>query len=86
LVYLIDANIAIHARDVSAAVLAKRAEHDGEVLLSALSLAELQRGVYHRDTTGPVGGFVARCRLMPQPPTAGSLLNSAGHERAIMIQ
>ena len=41
--YLIDANIAIHARDGSDAVLAELAEHDGEVLLSALSLAELQR-------------------------------------------
>ena len=44
--YLIDTNIAIHARDGTDAVLAKLAEHDDEVLLSALSLAELQRGVY----------------------------------------
>ena len=44
--YLIDTNIAIHARDGTDAVLAKLTEHDGEVLLSALSLAELQRGVY----------------------------------------
>ena len=44
--YLIDTNIAIHARDGTDAVLAKLAEHDGEVLLSALSLAELLRGVY----------------------------------------
>jgi tRNA(fMet)-specific endonuclease VapC len=46
LAYLIDTNIAIHARDGTDAVLTKLAEHDGEVLLSALSLAELQRGVY----------------------------------------
>ena len=46
--YLIATNIAIHARDGTDAVLEKLAEHDGEVLLSALSLAELQRGV-HRD-------------------------------------
>jgi predicted nucleic acid-binding protein len=46
LAYLIDTNIAIHARDGADAVLAKLAEHDGEVLLSALSLVELQRGVY----------------------------------------
>lgn len=44
--YLIDTNIAIHARDGTEAVLVKLAEHDGEVSLSALSLAELQRGVY----------------------------------------
>ena len=44
--YLIDTNIAIHARDGTEAVLDKLAEHDGEVVLSALSLVELQRGVY----------------------------------------
>ena len=44
--YLIDTNIAIHARDGSDSVLDKLVEHDGEVLLSALSLAELQRGLY----------------------------------------
>jgi len=44
--YLIDTNIAIHARDGADAVLLKLAEHDGQVVLSALSLAELQRGLY----------------------------------------
>lgn len=44
--YLIDTNIAIHARDGAESVLAKLAEHDGAVLLSALSLVELQRGLY----------------------------------------
>jgi tRNA(fMet)-specific endonuclease VapC len=50
--YLIDTNIAIHARDGTEVVLDKLAEHDGAVLLSALSLAELQRGLYKdtRDT------------------------------------
>jgi tRNA(fMet)-specific endonuclease VapC len=46
LAYLIDTNIAIHARDGADAVLDRLAEHDGSVLLSALSLAELQRGPY----------------------------------------
>jgi tRNA(fMet)-specific endonuclease VapC len=46
LAYLIDTNIAIHARDGTDSVLDKLAEHSREVLLSALSLAELQRGVY----------------------------------------
>jgi tRNA(fMet)-specific endonuclease VapC len=46
LAYLIDTNIAIHARDGTDVVLAKLAEHDGAVLVSALSLAELQRGLY----------------------------------------
>ena len=44
--YLLDTNIAIHARDGTDAVLDRLAEHDGEMLLSALSLAELQRGIY----------------------------------------
>ena len=44
--YLLDTNIAIHARDGTDAVLDNLAEHGGEVLLSALSLAELQRGIY----------------------------------------
>jgi tRNA(fMet)-specific endonuclease VapC len=46
LAYLIDTNIAIHARDGAEQVLDKLAEHDGAVLLSALSLVELQRGLY----------------------------------------
>ena len=44
--YLIDTNIAIHARDSDIVVLSKLVEHDGAVVLSALSLAELQRGLY----------------------------------------
>jgi tRNA(fMet)-specific endonuclease VapC len=46
LAYLIDTNIAIHARDGAEPVLEKLIEHDGAILLSALSLAELQRGLY----------------------------------------
>ncbi len=57
--YLIDTNIAIHARDGTDAVLVKLADHDGEVLLSALSLAELQRGIY-RD---PVFTAIRQARL-----------------------
>ena len=44
--YLIDTNIAIHACDGFEPVLAKLGEHEGAVLLSALSLAEIQRGLY----------------------------------------
>jgi tRNA(fMet)-specific endonuclease VapC len=43
---MIDTNIAIHARDGGDAVLDKLAEHNGEVLLSAVSLAELRHGLY----------------------------------------
>ncbi len=43
--YLIDTNIAIHARDGHDSVLEKFAANSGAVLLSALSLAELQRGL-----------------------------------------
>lgn len=46
--YLLDTNIAIHVRDGTDVVLEKLIEHEGEVLLSALSLVELQRGLYRR--------------------------------------
>jgi tRNA(fMet)-specific endonuclease VapC len=39
--FLIDTNIAIDARDGTERVLDALAGHDGQVLLSALSLAEL---------------------------------------------
>ncbi|MEX0645104.1 MAG: type II toxin-antitoxin system VapC family toxin [Parvularculaceae bacterium] len=42
--YLVDTNIVIHARDGTAAVLEKFAAHDGAIQLSALCLAELERG------------------------------------------
>ena len=44
--YLLDTNVAIHARDGSEVVLNRLLEHEGSVFLSALSLAELQRGIY----------------------------------------
>jgi len=43
--FLIDTNIAIHARDGFEPVLDKLGRHEGVVFLSALSLAELQRGL-----------------------------------------
>jgi len=46
LAYLIDTNIAIHARDGTERVIDQLVAHDGEVMLSVLSLAELQRGLY----------------------------------------
>jgi tRNA(fMet)-specific endonuclease VapC len=59
LAFLIDTNIAIHARDGTDLVLDKLAEHDGAVLLSALSLAELERGVYKN----PAYAALRRARL-----------------------
>lgn len=44
-VYLIDTNIAIHARDGNTKIIAELIRHRGSVWLSALSLAELQRGL-----------------------------------------
>ena len=46
LTYLLDTNIAIHARDGHVSVENRLVEHNGKILLSALSLAELQRGLY----------------------------------------
>ena len=43
--YLIDTNIFIHARDGTESVLRKIERHDGAIVLSALSLAELQRSL-----------------------------------------
>jgi len=44
--HLIDTNIAIHLRDGDAKVLARFAEHAGGVAMSALTLTELERGLY----------------------------------------
>jgi tRNA(fMet)-specific endonuclease VapC len=43
--YLVDTNIVIHARDGTESVLGKFTEHSGAILISAISLAELQRGL-----------------------------------------
>ena len=48
--YLVDTNIVIHARDGTPSVLAKFAEHGGAIFLSALSLAELQGGLYRANS------------------------------------
>lgn len=48
--YLIDTTIAIHARDGTESILERLAAHEGSVLLSALSFAELQRGIYKDPT------------------------------------
>lgn len=47
--YLVDTNIVIHARDGTQSVLDKFAEHDSAIVMSSLSLAELQRGLYKVD-------------------------------------
>ena len=44
--YLIDTNIAIHLRDGDAKVLARFAVHSGGIAMSALTLTELERGLY----------------------------------------
>ena len=46
--YLIDANIAIHAGAKNPSVLLKFKEHAGSIVISALTLVELQRGLYRR--------------------------------------
>jgi len=47
--YLLDTNIVIHAVDGSPSVLEKMAELGGEIVLSSLCYAELQRGYRLRD-------------------------------------
>lgn len=46
--YFLDTNIVIHARDGTDSVLGKLTEHDGSIFCSALSFAELQRGLLQR--------------------------------------
>ena len=43
--YFLDTNIAIHVQDGTETVVRRCAEHEGEIFLSALSLAELKRGI-----------------------------------------
>jgi tRNA(fMet)-specific endonuclease VapC len=48
--HMLDTNVVIHARDSNGAVLHKLANLDGPVAVSALSLAELQRGLIKKNT------------------------------------
>jgi tRNA(fMet)-specific endonuclease VapC len=67
LAYLIDTSIAIHARDGDVAILNRLETHIGVVVLSALSLAELQRGLY-KDAAHTVirrAGLEALLRRIP---------------------
>jgi tRNA(fMet)-specific endonuclease VapC len=57
--YLIDTNIAIHAIDGEDRVIEKLIEHDGEILISVLSVAELQRGVYKH----PLHSMLRKARM-----------------------
>ncbi len=52
--YLADTNIIIYARDGSEAVLGKFVEHSTEIFISAISLAELQRGLLLARTEAPL--------------------------------
>ncbi|MBS0472325.1 MAG: type II toxin-antitoxin system VapC family toxin [Proteobacteria bacterium] len=57
--YLIDTSIAIHAYEGSANVLARMAEHQSALVISALCLIELRRGLYRH----PAHFAQARARL-----------------------
>jgi tRNA(fMet)-specific endonuclease VapC len=78
---MIDTNIVIHARDGTDAVLDKLAQHDGAIVLSALSLAELQRGIY-KDSANTV---IRRMRLqvlleqIPVLPFDAAAAEAYGH-------
>ncbi|KPH80915.1 type II toxin-antitoxin system VapC family toxin [Bosea vaviloviae] len=47
--FLLDTNVDIDARDGVRSILRKMIEHEGAVLVSALSIAELQRGLRSND-------------------------------------
>lgn len=50
--FLLDTNVVIDARDGARPVLRKMIEHEGAVLVSALSIAALQRGLSPADAHG----------------------------------
>ncbi len=52
--YLADTNIIIYARDGRETVLEKFVEHSAEIFISAISLAELQRGLLLARTEAPL--------------------------------
>ena len=93
--YLLDTNIAIHARDGTDSVLGNLAKHDGAVVMSALSLAELERGLYkypaqtalrRRDSIFCSVRFrFYRSTAQPHWPMAKSLPNAVGSRDAISI-
>ena len=70
MIFLIDTNIAVHARDGTPAVLDKLKEHVGSVVLSALCLAELQRGSRRDPSLGPSrrDGLTLLRRVLPVLP------------------
>lgn len=78
--YLIDTNIAIHARDGDDRVLDRIAEHEGAVVISALSLAELQRGLFKRSVHAPLRGarMEVLLRHIPILPFDASAAESYG--------
>jgi tRNA(fMet)-specific endonuclease VapC len=57
--YLIDTNIAIHAMDGHDAVLNKLGDHDGEIVISVLSVVELQQGVFKH----PLHSTIRKARM-----------------------
>jgi tRNA(fMet)-specific endonuclease VapC len=57
---MLDTSIAIHARDSNDAVLDGLAKYAGQVTLSALSLVELQRGLYKN----PADTAIRQSRLL----------------------
>ena len=52
--FLLDTNIAIHARDGDERVLDRLAAHGGQIVISALSYAALQRGLFKDPAAGPL--------------------------------
>ena len=87
--FLLDTNIAIHARDGHERVVDRLGRHEGIVFLSALSLAELQRGL----VSGPDAALrQARLRIVlqavpvlafdaPAAEAYGAILSSLGWTR-----
>jgi tRNA(fMet)-specific endonuclease VapC len=83
--YLIDTNIAIHAIEGRDSVVEKIIEHAGEIVISALSVVELYRGLYR----GSVDRAAAQLRIdafLDRIPTLGFDLAGANAYSQVIAQ
>jgi tRNA(fMet)-specific endonuclease VapC len=78
--YLLDTSVAIHLRDGTPAILAKVAEADRPLVISTLTYAELQRGLYRdpSETTRRRLGLEALLRHVPVMPFDQAAAESYG--------
>jgi tRNA(fMet)-specific endonuclease VapC len=70
LAFLIDTNVAIHIMDGESWALERMARHEGEVFISALAVAELQRGIHVSPEYSAIRGLRLSRLLLDLPVLA----------------